>query len=68
MIKLKNLPISKPQLENLPLFYNYIIYNELIPSDPFYRTNYSEKFSSIIFFSGSDKPISKIVDTTLIKK
>lgn len=68
MIKLKKLPISEPQLENLPLFYNYLIYNELLPSDPFYRTAYSEKYSSIIFYTGSDKPISKIVDTTEIKR
>ena len=68
MIKLKNLPISKPQLENLPLFYNYLIYNELLPSDPFFRTNYSKKYSSITFFTRSDKPISKILDTTQLKK
>jgi len=68
MIKLKKLPISEPQLENLPLFYNYLIYNELLPCDPFSGTTYSEKYSSIIFYSGSDKPISKIVDTTAIKK
>lgn len=68
MLKLKKLPISKSQLENLPLFYNYLIYNELLPSDPFFKTNYSEKYSSILFFSGSDKPISKIVDVSRIKK
>ncbi|EDP96610.1 hypothetical protein U8527_21805 [Kordia algicida OT-1] len=68
MIKLKKLSISEPQLENLPLFYNYLIYNELLPSDPFFRTNYSEKYSSIIFYSSGDKPISKILDTTQLKK
>jgi len=67
MIKLKKLEINNDKLESLPLFYNYIIYNKLIPCDPFYQTNFSEKFSSIIFYSKPDKPISKIIDFSKIK-
>jgi hypothetical protein len=62
MTKLKKLEISKEKLENLPLFYSNVLYNELIPSDPFYYTKYSKKFESIIQFMKSDKQISKIID------
>jgi|TARA_R100000789_G_scaffold59921_1_gene57422 hypothetical protein len=62
MIKLKKLRIAKKKLNNLPLFYNYAIYNKLKPNDPFYRTQYSTKFESIINFSKPEKPISKIID------
>ena len=61
-IKLKKLKIKKQQLKSLPLFYNYILHNELIPNDPYRYTTYSRKFSSILRFHLPEKPISKIID------
>lgn len=64
MVKVKKLRIKKQQLKNLPVFYNFILHNELIPNDPFYGTTYSDKFNGIINFAQPDKLLSKIIDNT----
>jgi hypothetical protein len=64
MVKVKKLRVKKKQLNNLPLFYNFILHNKLIGNDPFYGSTYSDKFNGIIVFSRPDKLLSKIIDNT----
>jgi hypothetical protein len=64
MVKVKKLRVKKEQLSNLPLFYNFILHNKLIDSDPFYGSAFSDKFNGIIVFSQPDKLLSKIIDNT----
>lgn len=63
-MKLLKLKIKKQQQKSLPLFYNYIIHNELIPNDPYHFTSYNQKLSGLINFTHPDKLISKIIDPT----
>ncbi len=65
MIKLYKLEISEEQLENLPIFYNFITYNEMM-KDPenskMFR--YIEAADSNVFYYMPMKPISEIIDFT----
>jgi hypothetical protein len=62
MIKTKKLEIPKEQLKNLPIFYDFVLYNKLIPGDPFYWTRYSDKYKGLIHFFPPERFVSKIVD------
>ena len=72
MIKTKKLKIAKEQLGNLPLFYNFVIYNQMIEASEEFNAelymDYSEKFSSVIKYCKADKLISKIIDFKKIRR
>lgn len=63
-VKLKKLKISKDQLTNLPIFYNYISYIEMKKGDPHFH--YNEKMSGHVHYTPPGKPLCKIIDYSLI--
>lgn len=66
-IKLKRFILSKEITLNLPLYYNFIRHNELVPEKVEAKSlYYSERYDNIMAAYPSDKPISKIVNLSLI--
>ncbi|MCW3465789.1 hypothetical protein [Chitinophaga nivalis] len=62
-MKVKKLRVDERKLTQLPIFYNHIIYNELITlEDPFYRVTFNKKMGSYIQYAVPNKPVSKIID------
>lgn len=64
-IQLKRLEIIYEIKIHLPLFYHFIYYNQLEPSNPFDYTEFSEHTQSLVHFERSEKPVSKIIDPSL---
>lgn len=67
-IQLKQLEIAEEMKENLPLFYHFIYYNQLEQRNPFDYTEFSEQTQSLVHFGRSEKPISEIIDRSLLPK
>ena len=65
-IRLQPLTIKEELNKNIPLFYHFISYNKLKPGNPFAYTEFSQKAQSLIFFGRPEKPVSKIIDVTLL--
>lgn len=62
-MKLQKLTISKKDQIALPVFYNFIFKNNLIPSEIENKIfKYSEKTQKYVGRTKIEKPISKIVD------
>lgn len=59
---IKKMRISKGKLKNLPIFYNYVLYNELHNVDVYYVPPYSDKIGNYVTFAKPDKLTSKIID------
>lgn len=68
MIEIKAFEIEKGTLKSLPLFYNYVYYNELINLDNYYLPPYSDKMKAYIPYARSAKLLSKIVDFSKINE
>ena len=66
--EIKKYKIDKEVLRNLPVFYGFITFNEML--DKSVERKYysrSEKFSSSHFPSRENKPLSKIIDFTQLE-
>lgn len=72
MNKYKKLPLTKEQKGNLPLFYEFITYNNMVDSNADFSRDLLfftvEEHNTSFPYIGSDKPISKIIDYSKIKK
>lgn len=63
-IKLQKFEIEKEKLNNLPLFYNYILYNDFPEPDAEVEecVSFSEKLNCYLDHTPPEKMISKFVD------
>lgn len=63
-IELKQFQISETKLDSLPLFYNYIIYNDFVQLDENIEEciSYSDKLNCYIDHVRPVKIISKFID------
>lgn len=57
--RLKKLKLKESQLENLPLFYNFIIYNYMDQGIPHFH--YNEQTQYYVNYQVPEKIISKII-------
>lgn len=67
-IQLTKLEIPDEVKIHLPLFYHFIYYNSLEPSNPFDYTEFSEQTQSLVHFSKPEKLVSKIIVPSLLHK
>jgi hypothetical protein len=71
MIKYKKLPLTEEQKKNLPVFYQFVTYNNMVDSNAGFNRDllfFTVKDHTTSFpYSSSDKPISKIIDFSQIK-
>ena len=64
-----SLKIEKEKLKNLPVFYQFVLYNEIINNSIEKKYVYKiERFDSVSAYHPAKKLISKIVDYALIKE
>lgn len=68
MGKLDKLIVEEALLQNLPLFYNNIQYNQLTNVDDYSTPRFSEKFTCYIPSSQPGKLISKIIDFSVLNE
>ena len=66
MIKLKKLDIEHATVENLPIFYHQIVYNDLIQGGAFKPVVFSERLQSYVRYGSPPKLVSKIIDYTKV--
>lgn len=71
MNKHKKINLKKEQKENLPLFYEFITYNNMVDSNADFSRDLLffalEDPNTSFPYLGSNKPISKIIDFSRIK-
>lgn len=66
MIEMKQYRIDKEKLRELPLFYGFILQNEVIDIDNYFIPHFNKEKGRYIPFEKPEKLISKIVDFSLI--
>ncbi|HEY8970938.1 MAG TPA: hypothetical protein VIM64_17655 [Puia sp.] len=66
-IKIKKLKVDQRMLDNLPIFYDFIVCNGLVNIDEFSTPVYSEKYTSYVPEARPNKLISKIIDFSPLK-
>jgi hypothetical protein len=68
----KKLDLTNEQKENLPLFYEFIMYNDMVDHRPDFSRDLLfftvEDHNTSFPYMGSAKPISKIIDYSQIRQ